>query len=83
MEQHTYLKQLHMLPFPHHLLFKKVVLWYVFILISDSYLLFLLLLFSVLFLRIESFAIKQEVVFHELEHLDFHLMSILFDEEYT
>ena len=48
--QLTYLKQMQMYPFPHHLSFKKVVQGYLFILISDIYLLFILFLLLFLLL---------------------------------
>ena len=50
MGQLTYLKQLHMHPFPHHLSSKKVVQRYLLILISDIYLLFIVFLLLLLFL---------------------------------
>ena len=50
MGQLTYLKQLQMYPFPHHLSFKKVVQGYLFILISDIHLLFILFLLLYLLL---------------------------------
>ena len=48
MGQLSYLKQLQMYPFPHHLSFKKVVQGYLFILISNIYFLFILFLLLLL-----------------------------------